>query len=224
MAKLGIMGRVSIGIPGADKLCDGGIPKGEIVHLVGAPGTGKTEMCIQFCESALMKGLNAVYVCIEQDEEDIIAQAQLFGCFMGKQPIMISSKKIKYGMGKKPDDLEQTIQLLIEELTRIRPDVIAIDSISSLQIEDGVKARLMVKKLFEGLRKTGATSIVTGESLNGEYTDKIAPFLAGGLIMLTLEVLGGEARAISIRKMRKTKIDPSPHTLEFTKKGLVVTE
>ncbi|MDI6807071.1 MAG: ATPase domain-containing protein, partial [Candidatus Aenigmarchaeota archaeon] len=43
-----VVERTSTGIPGLDKLIEGGYPKGSVVLVSGGPGTGKTLLGLQF--------------------------------------------------------------------------------------------------------------------------------------------------------------------------------
>lgn len=214
--------RVSTGISGLDKLVDGGIPKGSVVLISGAPGTGKTILGIQYVGEGIKLGQRCSYICIEQSADAIIKQASQFNIDM-QGVNMVSSEDVRYGIGKKPDDIEEKGKLILEVVKRNKPDRVVLDSISPLQIEDGLQARLTVRKLIEGLRSTGATIVVTGEALNGDYPDMVTPFLVDGVILMKKQAVGTEeTRSIIVDKMRHTKIDGGVHSVEFTKNGLTV--
>ena len=85
--------RVSTGVKGLDKLVQGGVPKGSVVLVSGAPGTGKTILGMQFLEAGLRKGEKCAYVTIEEPPEKIMNQAEQFG-FFRKPPEMISARDI----------------------------------------------------------------------------------------------------------------------------------
>jgi KaiC/GvpD/RAD55 family RecA-like ATPase len=214
--------RIPTGVPGLDKLIDGGIPKGSVVLVTGAPGTGKTILGIQYAGEGVKLGQRCSYICIEQSPDAIFQQASQFNIDL-QSVNMVSSEEVRYGIGKKPEDLEEKGKLILEVVKRNKPDRVVLDSISPLQIDDGLKARLVVRKLIDGLRKTGATVVVTGEALSGDYPDAITPFLVDGVIVMKKQALGTEeTRSIIVDKMRHTKIDGSVHSIEFTKTGLTV--
>jgi len=160
----------------------------------------------------------------EQDPESLKSQGRMFGFPVDKVEF-ISAQDIKYelGIGKKPEDVIEKIRLILERIKKLKPARVVIDSISSLQIEDGVKARLVVRMLMDGLRKLGVTAIVTGESLNSIYSDDVSPFLADGLIVMAAASVGEElSRSVEVKKMRQTDIKGAPRSFSFTKKGIVV--
>ncbi len=214
--------RVGTGVSGLDKLIDGGIPKGSVVLVTGAPGTGKTILGIQYVSEGIKTGQRCSYICIEQSPDAILRQASQFN--MDMQGVsMISSEDVRYGIGKKPEDIEEKGKLILEVVKRNKPDRVVLDSISPLQIDDGLKARLVIRTLIDGLRSTGATIMVTGEALNGDYPDSVTPFLVDGLIIMKKQAVGAEeTRSIIVDKMRHTKIDGGVHSVEFTKNGLTV--
>jgi KaiC/GvpD/RAD55 family RecA-like ATPase len=180
-------------------------------------------MTIQYCAAAVAAGKKVVYVCIEQDPEEIRKQASQLGLDIEKV-LMISAKDIKYGIGKKPDDIDEKIVLVLESLRKLKPDVLVIDSISSLQIEDGIKARLLEKKLVDGIKGLGATTLVTGEALNGDYPDMTIPFLVDNVILLYYVNFGTQAgRSLVIKKMRLTAHSEEVHPIKIdSKKGIIL--
>jgi KaiC/GvpD/RAD55 family RecA-like ATPase len=56
------MKRVTSGIKGLDEMLGGGFPKGRVILITGGPGTGKTNMSLQFIASAADEGAPGVYV------------------------------------------------------------------------------------------------------------------------------------------------------------------
>ena len=85
--------RVKTGIPGFDKITDGGLPKDNLVVISGDPGSGKTIFCIEF----LYKGATefdepGVFVSLEEGKEAIIQTASIFGWDLQK---LIDKKKLE---------------------------------------------------------------------------------------------------------------------------------
>ncbi len=76
----------------------------------------------------------------------------------------------------------------------------------------------------KGLDKLGATCVLTGEAMSGEYPDDVTPFLADGVVVLKLDSMGSEVtRTLTVRKMRLTDANTATNNLDINpKKGLVV--
>jgi KaiC/GvpD/RAD55 family RecA-like ATPase len=135
-----------------------------------------------------------------------------------KAPEMISAKDIKYdlGLGKKPEGMEAKIRLILEKLAKLKPARVVVDSVSSLTLEDGLNARGLSRLLIEGLNNVKATTLITGEALNGSYPDEVTPFLSDGVIILSLDALGSQiARSLVIQKMRMTDYGAGVSNLEI---------
>ncbi|MCK5063410.1 MAG: AAA family ATPase, partial [Candidatus Aenigmarchaeota archaeon] len=66
-----IINRVKTGVPGMDKLMEGGIPEGSVVLLSGGAGCGKTTFSCQFIMEGLNNGENCLYITLEESPEDI---------------------------------------------------------------------------------------------------------------------------------------------------------
>ena len=71
--------RITSGIPGLDKLMEGGFAKGSTNLVSGAAGTGKTIFCAQFIWEGLKKGETCMFITLEERPEDILGDVQRFG-------------------------------------------------------------------------------------------------------------------------------------------------
>lgn len=70
---------MNTGIAGLDRMLNGGIPRGHIVTTLGSFGTGKTTLALQFTYAGLSNGDNCIYMSLEEDEEELIKTAEMFG-------------------------------------------------------------------------------------------------------------------------------------------------
>jgi len=71
--------RVSSGIPGLDRLIEGGLPKGRSILVTGEPGTGKTIFSLQFLVEGLVRGEKGIYVAADEGTLDVLEQAASLG-------------------------------------------------------------------------------------------------------------------------------------------------
>ncbi len=74
-----VIARVSSGIPGLDKLIEGGFPKCSNTLLLGSPGTGKTIFALQYLFEGAKKKENGVYISLESTSAELKSQAMEFG-------------------------------------------------------------------------------------------------------------------------------------------------
>src|SRR5690349_15861545 len=54
--------KLETGVPQLDSILGGGVTEGDVLLVVGAPGSGKTTLAFQTAFHAASKGQNAVYV------------------------------------------------------------------------------------------------------------------------------------------------------------------
>ncbi|MCL7412246.1 MAG: hypothetical protein M8353_01330 [ANME-2 cluster archaeon] len=54
--------RIPSGVPGMDKIIEGGFPKKTNILLYGQKGSGKASMCIQFARTGLVEGEQVLYI------------------------------------------------------------------------------------------------------------------------------------------------------------------
>jgi len=218
------LGRVPTGIPGLDKLIEGGYEPGSIILLNGAPGTGKTIACGQWADALTKLREKALFFCFEQSPDEIKKQLAQFGIDL-TGAAFYSARDMKYDqmLGKKPQNPRDIIQLLLEKTKKLGAKYVIIDSVSSIRIEDGLEARLIVKQLIDGLKKLGVTALLTTESIEGGRIDDLTPFLADAEIVLHYSSIGSRIFGnIEIRKMRFTNHARGIFDCVMDKEGLKV--
>jgi predicted ATP-dependent serine protease len=65
------MRKTPSGIPGLDKMLNGGFIEGRPYLIIGGPGAGKSILTMQFLMVALNRGENALYVSLEEPYDEI---------------------------------------------------------------------------------------------------------------------------------------------------------
>ena len=58
------LNRVSTGVPALDAIMQGGLPKGEIYLVNGAPGTGKTILALHFLQAGVRAGEKSLCIAL----------------------------------------------------------------------------------------------------------------------------------------------------------------
>lgn len=217
--------KVETGIPGLDKILQGGIVKGNTVLISGMAGAGKTIFCSQFLWQGLQKGENCLFLTFEELPKDIKEEAKLFGWDFEKY----EDKRnlfVKYSDPFK--DKGEEFYWLRDEIERNNITRVALDSTSvlSLYYDDAYEIRRSLFKLVKTLKQTGATAILTTEAPNqGVSRYNVEEYVVDGVIALYLTGLGEKGyRSIQVRKMRKTDHSMKTHQFDITDKGLKIKE
>jgi len=111
--------RFVTGMTELDRVLGGGIVKGSIVLLSGDPGIGKSTILLQIC-NALQNSLKILYVSGEESAVQIKMRATRLGVQGDNISIMS----------------ETDVQLICEHIKTVKPDLVMIDSIQTLQISE----------------------------------------------------------------------------------------
>ncbi len=209
---------MSTGVPGFDRLIDGGIPQGFVVALTGEPGTGKTIFSLHFIAEGLRRGDSCVYVTTEESRESIVRQASQFGwdfsSRLGKKLIIIDA------LMKEREDRwsllnvtpEEVVQKVIEAKKALgyNRGRLVIDSVSTLFLDKPAMARKISYYLKRSLDKWWFTTYMTSQY--AVTTSQAFGFgiehVADGIVRFRRIIRGGRLRKfIVIEKMRQTDHD-----------------
>ena len=144
------MERVSTGIPGMDKILNGGIPRRNIVLLAGGPGTGKSIFGQQFLYEGLVKGENGVFVALEEHPVQVRVNMSQFGWDVkpfeaeGKFAIVDAftggigeAAKRERFVVRAPEDFQNLIDTVRMAIREIRAERVVIDSVRARDVGHG---------------------------------------------------------------------------------------
>ncbi len=238
------MERVTTGINGFDDKLEGGFVPGSVVLIAGKAGTCKTLFSASFIYEGVNKNEPGVYITTEEMESEIkndliavfgwdfsvLEQKGLIN-FMSIKPIYPDkvlgdvdlakiSKFYTYDISKK----------IIAAVKAVGAKRLVLDSISIFEmfIKDKYLAKISLMTLLEELRKTGVTTMITGEipeTSDGLSRNEIVEYLADGVMKLEFVPVSEDfKRTVTIRKMRRTNHSSEIHPFEFDKQGLRIVK
>jgi len=239
--------KVVTGVPGLDKLVDGGFPEGRVILVIGGPGAGKTIMCSQF----LYKGIyenheNGIFVSLDESKDHFYSEMQQFGWNFQKAEeeknfsFIDATRLSRIAMLKETLYKEETkslrgkqlsIDKLIEDLQAktsvIKAKRAVVDTLAALtyRFPDPIERRTATVDLIESLADLRVTSLVTTELgyLGLERNVLEEEFLVHGVIMMqTLFSEATTTRAIQVEKMREAKVNPSLVPYSIDQNGIEV--
>ncbi len=214
--------RISTGIPGLNKVIDGGFPKESVTLLTGGPGSGKTTFCIQFMIEGLKNDENCLYITTGQSTDEIRRDAKEFDMdfdnyFEGLSMVHVNPSK----------NIEEDLADYIRDESF---DRIVVDSLSIFEMYWGQKdgLRRYLNKLIEHLKELEATVVITSElpeKSKGLSRFGIAEFVVDGVIRLEGFALGDATyRSMQVVKMRRTPVDGTLKGLNLDSSGISIEE
>ena len=203
--------RVLMGVPGLDAMLGGGLPRGYSVLVAGPSGSGKSILATAFLAEGVRCGEAGVMAAFEQRPSPA-RNSQLFD--------LIKSGRVGLVDTHAPDlSIDETVVLLMREVTRLDAKRVVIDSLSGFELSlpptfrDDFRESLL--RLVASLADSGITVLVTSE-LEDRYTDlRFSPygaaFLTDAIIVQRYIELGSRLR----RVMAVVKVRASAHSDEL---------
>jgi len=220
--------RVKTGVPGLDKLMDGGIPQGYSVLVAGPSGSGKTVLSNQFLVEGVRNGENGIVAVFEKRPNDYLRTTPRGEEFEK----LVGEKKLEV-LYMRPLDLsiDETLLELRDAVKRLGAKRAVIDSLSGLELalaptfrED---FRESLYRMMGALTGLGVTVMATVE-LADSYVDlKFSPqgiaFLTDAIILQRyVEIDGKLRRAMAVAKVRASQHSKDLHEYEITAEGGIV--
>ncbi len=220
------MVKVSTGIPGLNKMLNGGLIPNRIYLVKGGPGTGKTILGIQFLTEGVKNNEKCLHISLEESIEELKENMRILGIetdgikFIDASP---TNGERFFGIPEFSEgelDLNTFKNALKEILEREKPERLVIDSISFIKLasKSDVEYRKFLLNLFRIIKKMNSTAIIISEQTSG-----IEDFLANGIIeLLHFDVDGKFLRGIRIQKMRGSDFDEFIRPYKIQRGGLTV--
>lgn len=112
--------RQASGIGELDRVLGGGIVPGSLVLVGGDPGIGKSTLLLQMCREVSNKNRKVLYISGEESLSQIKMRAERLGVFHGELLLLC----------------ETDLDLIEEAISRLKPEIVIIDSIQTMYKED----------------------------------------------------------------------------------------
>lgn len=112
--------RISTDMPELDRVLGGGIVPGSLTLVGGDPGIGKSTLLLQVCKNLADKGLKILYVSGEESLKQIKIRGDRIGQFNDNLLLLC----------------ETNLQSISEQIKKLSPTVVIIDSIQTMYNEE----------------------------------------------------------------------------------------
>ena len=130
------------GVSGLDEILGGGLPRNCLYLVDGNPGVGKTTLALQFLLQGLKEKERCLYITLSETKPELDAVARSHGWSLEGIDIIELSAIERSLAGKSQNTMFQSAEvelnhlskLLLDELDRIRPSRVVLDSLSEMRL------------------------------------------------------------------------------------------
>lgn len=229
----GIFDRVSTGNAGLDLVLGGGLPAQRLYLVEGAPGSGKTTLALQFLLEGVRAGERVLYITLSETSEELAVVAASHGWSLDNVDLFeLASADSVLGIGRDQSilhswemELGGTIELIREEVQRVKPRRIVFDSLSELRLlaQDALRYRRQLLFLKQFFAQIDTTVLLVDDLTGGAgIRDNHLHSLCHGVITLERLTLdfGAARRRMQIQKMRGVAFVAGYHDMIIRKGGI----
>ena len=213
--------RTPTGVEGLDTILRGGLVRGGIFMVHGAPGAGKTILGNQICFRHAADGGCALYVTVlaENHARMLLHIGQLE--FFEEKVIPDRLYYISAFRALEQEGLPGILGLLRREIQAHKASLLVLDGLSA--IVESALGSLELKKLIHELQAQAAISDCTIVLLTGLSPTSAELTLVDGVIELQTKLYGRHAeRALQVHKLRGSGYLRGEHAYRITEQGLIV--
>jgi circadian clock protein KaiC len=217
--------RVSMGVPGLDKMLGGGLPSGYSLLVAGPSGSGKTILATAFLAEGVRLGEPGVIVAFEQTPSQSRTRA-IDDMVRAGQVGLINTRSLDLS-------IDEIVQNLVSLIHRMKATRVVIDSLSGFELAVAPTFREDFReslfRMVAVLSNLGVTVMMTSE-LEDRYTDlRFSPygsaFLTDAIIVERyIEIESRLKRVMAVVKVRGSAHSNELRLFEITDAGIIIGE
>jgi circadian clock protein KaiC len=223
--------REGFGIAELDAMMMGGVPAGSITMLLGASGTGKTTLMLQFLTAGADAGETGLFFGMYEHPDALLAKAARIGIGLARG---VDTGKIHMAWERPIEGvLDALADRLIDQVRATGATRLCIDGMHSLvrTVDFPDRMRAVTAALAERLADLGVTTVYSLETLDlvGEDgaairvpIDDLSAMTHNVVAIRLMQRDDQFDRVLAILKMRDSDYDRSIRELEITDRGVVI--
>jgi circadian clock protein KaiC len=217
---------IKTGIKGLDELLLGGIPRGNLILVEGAAGTGKTTLGVEFVYHGITEfNERGMIVLFEVSPDKLVRDAASFGWDLrelerqGRLKIVFTTRQVF------AQEIQQADSLLLTEAALMGARRILVDGLRWPPFDTGGRAEAF-HVLAEGLQREGLTALLTVDPPEAPLRSPVQPeeFIADTILALGVDrIQRAVQRSIEIVKSRGHDFRMGVHSFSIVdRKGIEV--
>jgi len=221
------------GVPGLDAILCGGLPRGALYLIDGNPGVGKTTLALQFLLHGVQQNERCLYITLSETKAELDAVARSHGWRLEGIDIIELSAIERSLAGKAENTMFQSAEvelnhlskLLLEEVERIRPERVVLDSLSELRLlaQNPLRYRRQILTFKQRFAERGSTVLLLDDrSAVGQ--DVQVHSIVHGIVSMAMAPLkfGVFRRTLTVTKLRGAEFREGSHDYVIRRGGVWV--
>jgi circadian clock protein KaiC len=220
------------GIAGLDHILLGGFPRNRVYLVQGDPGVGKTTLGLQFLLEGQRQGERGLYITLSESRDELQAVARshhwsLDGIDIFEQMVREDALQEEDSTVFYPSEIElgETVRAMLEEVERIRPKRIVLDSLSEIRLlaQNGLRYRKQILALKQFFSRLDVT-VLCLDDRTSEFQDIQLQSVPHGVLELEryTPLYGSARRRLQLIKVRGLNFRDGYHDFSIITGGLVV--
>lgn len=221
------------GVPGLDTVLNGGLPCNCLYLVDGSPGVGKTTLALQFLLHGVQKKERCLYITLSETKAELELVARSHGWALEGIDIIELSAIERSLAGKTQNTMFQSAEvelnhlskLLLEELDRITPARVVLDSLSEMRLlaQNPLRYRRQILTFKQQFVARNTIVLLLDDGSAGD-SDTQVHSIVHGLISMSMAPLkyGMFRRTLSVTKLRGVAFREGNHDYLIERGGLTV--
>jgi circadian clock protein KaiC len=216
---------------GLDDVLGGGLERGRVYLLEGAPGTGKTTVATQFLLAGAQAGERGLYITLSETRDEMVAGAASHGWDLSGVDIfelvapdnLLDEDQQQSLLYSSDLELGETTKRIFEAFERVRPHRVVLDSLSEIRLlaQSSLRYRRQILSLKHYFARQRATVLLL-DDLTTDVNDKTVHSVAHGVIRLEeiAPEYGAERRRLRVLKYRGRRFRGGFHDFNIATGGV----
>ena len=219
------------GIAGLDAVLGGGFPKDHVYLLQGDPGAGKTTLSLQFLLEGVRLGEKSLYITLSETRNELHAVARSHGWSL--DGVVIHEQLVHEDVLRDDEDttmfhpseieLGQTIKRILEEVEKVNPQRVVLDSLSEIRLlsQSTLRYRKQILALKQYFSTRGATVLFLDDRTS-DGNDLQLHSVPHGVLVLERRapIYGAPRRRMEIVKLRGVEFRGGYHDFNIRRGGI----
>ena len=227
------MERCTTGVPGLDEVLGGGLPRNRLYLVDGNPGVGKTTLALQFLLDGVRRGEQCLYVTLSETKAELDGVAESLGWSLDGMSI-IELSQIETGLTPKSQntlfqsaevELNSLSKLLLEQIDRIQPARLVLDSLSEMRLlaQNPLRYRRQILSFKQHFSECNCTVLMLDDR-SAVGPDVQVQSIVHGIVSMAIVPLkfGINRRHLSVLKLRGAPFREGNHDYAILRGGLTV--